>query len=180
MCSRIRDIPDNARISPLQLHSWVLPWCWIPLGSVPWMQESFLERDAHPTPGCVGKVGCLQSRMDSCQLEERNRASLSWENPLGRALAPPSSTCPGCHHPCALPLGMSILSSWEMFQQGPAALSRGIPGAGTTGNGARHASTFKPFPAWNLPGHWRMHSAPPFPWGGKSVGPRALPGKPQH
>lgn len=179
MCSRIRDIPDNARISPLQLHSWVLPWCWIPLGSVPWLQESFLERDAHPTPGCVGKVGCLQSRMDSCQLEERNRASLSWENPLGRALAPPSSTCPGCHHPCALPLGMSILSSWEMSQRGPAALSRGIPGAGTTGNGARQA-----FPSLESAGSLEDALSTPFSMGRKVCGttssPRKTPGKPQN
>lgn len=92
-------LQDGAGISQLQLCSSVLPQCWIPLGSVPWMQESSLECDAPPSPGWV-RVGCPQNH--PCHSEEWSRASLSWENPSGRALAPPSSTCPGCHHTLAL------------------------------------------------------------------------------
>lgn len=44
--------------------------------------------------------------------------------------------------------------------QGNSTLSRGIPGLGTTRNGATHPSTFHPFPAQNLLCHWRIHSAP--------------------
>lgn len=110
-----------------------------------------------------GKVGCLRSHLDFCQSEEWNRASLTRENPLGRALAPPSSTCPGCHHTLAAPLAEragSAPSAPGRCHRGTQGFSRGIPGVGTTRDGAAHGSTFQPFPAWNLLGHWGIHSDP--------------------
>lgn len=100
-----------------------------------------MDAGAVPTPAQalwgtwdVSKAIPDLENLDFCRSEEWNRASLPWEDPLGSALAPPSSTCPGCHHTSALQGNSSLGEHWEWghtWQHLPALPQHGIPGGCT-------------------------------------------------
>ena len=136
------------RSSLVQLCFSILLQCWIPLGSVQWVQgmeqESPLGLDADANPLCPGEgATSLLSASLIYGAECLRHGKSPWEQLWHFTAAPALDVITLLafrllsgpdEHP-------SELSSGEMSRHGPATRSRGIPGMGTA-----CASTLKPFP----------------------------------
>lgn len=147
------------RPSLVQLCFLALLWCWIPLGSVWWVQGMKQEpspgRDADANPLCPGQAATSPNlSLLSDGLRSGAEHLCHGKSPQEQLWHFTAAPAPGV----ITLLASCLLSGWdehpsepfprEMSQRGPATFSRGLPGMGTV-----CASTLKPF-LWGLAAPW--------------------------